>query len=143
VTRAERAAMELALHVLRRSVRKVKPSAELDHLAHTLELAEDIETAAFPAIGTPCNVAAHTYGVPLRLLRARLALVLRAEMRAERGHPYLWWWRIKARGVTAAGPWQSPAPALNRYETARSPFEYDYRMAVPLWASAPPHGGRS
>lgn len=129
VTRAEVAALTLALHVLRASV--MAPGNPRTTAANALSRAWSLptEAASWPcwlAWDAQCREPYPTY----RLLRARLALYLRAVLRAERGEPWngyvLRHWRPEWPEEVRMPHWKRDTYTL-------------VRLARPLWLDAPEH----
>lgn len=109
LTRTERAACELALGVLRRDV-----AGWPDRVPSHGDLKRYVETLALGGVYLEAEPP-HYDGTPRLLFRARLALYLRALLRADRGD---------------CGPWRA-----GRYDTRQRAYDITRRMR-PLWQVA-------
>lgn len=116
--------------------------------------------------------AYHLHGTPPRLLRARLALYIRAVLRADAGDEGRWWVSYEAgedgrvlrffTGYVSGSMRDETWTTLRRHGSFAEAAEHDThryrhgfvgtglvervthvaRLARPLWTQAPPHGGR-
>ena len=127
MTRRDRAALTLALCVLRESVLPVVDDDDRSLSAEYWANEAICEVVGRGRLGDTEPTPDTCHRVTARILRARLALYLRAVLRADAGDRGRWWWatsdsrRIRCR---------------ERYEPGA--FR-DYGLARPLWTDAPPH----
>lgn len=140
MTQTEVAALRLALGVLRQAIldwpRSDYAISSIDD-AHVRSRAP----AAAAAWQASFDLARRTNKVDeYRRVRARLALYLRAVLRAERGDVGRWWvGERRFREFTRGGDFTGGTYAEWSRSARASPGA---RLARPLWLSAPPHGGK-
>lgn len=93
----------------------------------------------------------HPDGVPTRILRARLALYLRAVLRAEAADAWEasdWtgtpppMWGLVCDQCGERGFSRHEEPGLCRSSKTAAYVQASWRHPRPLWLSAPPHGGK-
>ncbi len=148
MTGTERAALRLALGVLRGggggsrwAVRGARSIIGGHHFG--ADGAGSETYAGQPALADAIGAAIKT--VPYRILRARLALYLRAVLRAERGERGLFWWAsTDSREFDRKGRFTGPYVTRRiRVRDRHEPGAFrDYSPARPLWLDAPEHRGR-
>lgn len=135
LTRRERAAMRLALEVLRFDVRyRGSPRCALE--AET-DVHEAVAALRFGGVDEGVSAAVRTVNcdaLTAALVRARLALYLRARLRADRGD-FGRWWVVDAPGEDEPLMYARHGDA----EITAGLTGGTVHRAVPLWEQAPAH----